>query len=198
MVTDPREKRSIRRTASSAAVVAALLGSLALLGCESRTDKVDGGGVLLSVSDFDGLPVAVSMDVAAAVGLVQVDEITIQNVVKNPTGARSSLMNVELDSYEVTFTRADTGTRLPPPLVRNLFGVVPVGGSDTLENLPILSLEQIGSPPLSDLLTINGGVDLETGGQTILLNLSLRFFGETLSGDPVDSAPARFTVEFTR
>jgi hypothetical protein len=175
-----------------------MLLSLAVLGCESRTDKVDGGGVLLSISNFDGLPVQVSMDAASLTGLVQVGEITVQNVVKNPSGGTSNLMNVEIDSYEVTFSRADTGTRLPPPLVRNLFGIIPVGGSDTIENLPILTLEQINSPPLSDLFTRNGGIDLETGGQTILLNLSLRFFGETLSGDEVDTAPARFTIEFTR
>jgi hypothetical protein len=107
-------------------------------------------------------------------------------------------MNVEIDSFEITFSRGDTGTRLPPPLVRNLFGVVPVNGTDIIENLEILTLQQLGAPPLSDLLTINGGIDTETGGQTILLNFSLRFFGRTLSGDEVETAPARFTIEFTR
>jgi hypothetical protein len=197
MVIDPKptKKPSRARRAVPAAVL--LLGTF-LFGCESRTDKVDGGGVLLSISDFDGLPVQVSLDAAALTGAVQIDQLTIQNIVKDPTGSSSSLMNVEIDSYEVIFSRADTGTRLPPPLVRNLFGVIPVNGTDTIENLPILTLQQIGAPPLSDLLTINGGLDLETGGRTILLNLSLRVFGRTLSGDEVDTAPARFTIEFTR
>jgi hypothetical protein len=66
------------------------------------------------------------------------------------------------------------------------------------ENLEILTIQQLASPPLSDLLTANGGLDLETGGRTILLNFALRFFGRTLSGDEVDTAPARFTIEFTR
>lgn len=197
MVTEPLQNHKTRRSRASAAALATLLCT-AVLGCESRTDKVDGGGVLLSISDFDGLPAQVSMDAASISGGVQIDELTVQNVIKNPSGGSSSLMNVEIDSYEITFSRADTGTRLPPPLVRNLFGVVPVGGSDTIENLPILTLEQINAPPLSDLLTRNGGIDLETGGQTILLNLSLRIFGETLSGDEIDTAPARFTIEFTR
>lgn len=197
MVTDPVDNKKIRRARTAGAVVA-LLSSLALLGCESRTDKVDGGGVLLSITDFDGLPAQVSMDAAGFVGGVQIDSLTVQSVAVNPAAGTSALMNVEIDSYEVVYSRADTGTRLPPPLVRNLFGVIPVNGTDTIENLPILTIQQLSSPPLSDLLTANGGLDLETGGRTILLNLSLRIFGRTLSGDEVDTAPARFTIEFTR
>lgn len=188
------QDRTIRRLVPiGLCVLGALLG-----GCESRTDKVDGGGVLLSISDFDGLPVVVSVNQAEGAGLVQIDEVTIDNVVKNPVGGSSDLMNVEMESYEITFRRADTGSRLPPPLVRNIFGVVPVNGSETYENLPILTLEQLQRAPLSDLLLVNGGLDTETGADTILLNLSMRFFGRTLSGDRVDTAPARFTLEFVR
>jgi hypothetical protein len=46
---------------------------IGLLGCESRTDRTDGGGVLLSITDFDGLPIAVSVNFAG--GFVQVGEI---------------------------------------------------------------------------------------------------------------------------
>ena len=170
---------------------------LSAVGCESRTDKIDGGGVLLSISDFDGLPVQISVNNAGAVGLVQVGEIIIQNVVKNPNEPTSQLQNVELESYEVIYTRQDTGTRLPPAFVRELFSVVPVGGTATIENLPVMSLEQLDAEPLSDLLFQNGGFDSETGAQTILLNLRIRFFGRTLSGDEVDTQLAGFTVEFT-
>ena len=197
MVTDQIETSTARAT-RRALFGAALLCGVALLGCESRTDKVDGGGVLLSVSNFDGLPIQVSMDQAAAAGLVTIGQLTIENIVKDPSGATSDLMNVEIESVEVTFSRADTGTRLPPPLVHDLFGVVPANGTFVIDNLAILTLQQLGAPPLSDLLTINGGVDTETGGRTILLNFAMRFFGRTLSGDAVDTAPARFTIEFTR
>ena len=37
-------------------------------------------------------------------------------------------MNVEIVSYEVTYSRADRGTRVPTKFVRGLFGVVPAGG----------------------------------------------------------------------
>ena len=77
------------------------------------------------------------------------------------------------------------------------FCVVPVNGSFTVENLPVLSSDQLNSLPLSDLKPSNGGVDKETGQSKIVLNLAVRFFGRTLSGNAVETAPALFTVEFT-
>ena len=168
-----------------------------LFGCEARTDQADGGGVLLSVTDFDGLPIQVGVNATAlSGGFVQIDELTVQNVVKDPTGASSALMDVEIRSYEVTFTRADNGTRIPPTLVRGLFGTAPAGGTFNITGLPVMTIEQIANPPLSDLLFQNGARDQETGSNIIILNLFLRFFGRTLSGDAVESAPAAFTIEF--
>lgn len=171
---------------------------VAVTACESRTDRTDGGGVLLSISDFDGLPISVSVNGTLAVGgFVQVEEIIVDNIPKNPVGITSDLMNVEIVSYEVTFSRADNGTRIPNRFTRGLFGVAPVGGTFTVENLPVMSSDQLNSTPLSDLKASNGGFDKETGESKIVLNLSLRFFGRTLSGDAVETAPAIFTIEFT-
>lgn len=172
--------------------------ALAFLGCQARTDKVDGGGVLLSISDFDGLPINVSASLACdSLGqcLVQVGQITLQNVPKDPFGATSDLMNVEIQSYEVVFTREDSGTRTPPRFVQSIFGVVPVGGNSTLDNYPVMRTDQFNNVPLRDLLDF--GVDQETGSTVIRLRLALRFFGRTLSGKPVDSAPAYWSLEVT-
>ncbi len=166
------------------------------LGCEARTDKQDGGGVLLSISDFDGLPVTVSVNAALATGTVSIGQITLQSIVKNPAAPTSSLQNIEIDTYEVRYSRADGGTRLPPPFVRRLFGVVPVSGTEVYDNLPVMTLEQLNATPLRDLQVINGGFDKETGGVAIRINLEVRFFGRTLSGDAADTPPAGFTVEF--
>lgn len=187
----------LQRLPNALRLVLLALVVVAMSACNSRTDKAE-GGVVLSISDFDGLPVQVSVGNAVTAGTVQIDQITVQNIAKDPTGLTSQLMNVEMDSYEVTFSRADAGTRLPPPLVRSVFGVAPVNGSQTLDNLPILTLEQLNTAPLSDLLVVNGGLDTETGSDTILLNCALRLFGRTLSGDQIQTAPARFTIEFTR
>ncbi len=167
---------------------------LALPACDSRTEKTDGGGVLLSIEDFDGLPIVVSVNSTGS--LVIIEEVTVANVAKDPTGATSSLMNVEIHSYEVTFTRADRGTRVPTPLVRGIFGVAPVNGVFVLEGAPIMTLDQLDRLPLSDLLFENGGRDTETGETRIVLNCRIRFFGRTLSGDEVESAPGTFTIDF--
>jgi hypothetical protein len=168
--------------------------TLALGACEARTDRTDSGGVLLSVTDFDGLPIRVGVNAAGA--LLQVEQIVIENIAKNPTGITSDLMNVELRSFEVSYTRADQGARVPTTYVNGLFGVVPVNGTYTVSNLDVMGAEQFVNVPLSDLAFQNGGFDKETGSNVIRLNLHLRFFGRTLSGDAVESAPATFTVEF--
>ncbi len=165
--------------------------------CESRTDRTDSGGVLLSISDFDGLPIAVSVNEALASGFVQIEDLTVQNVSANPTGNTGDLMNVEIVSYQVVYSRCDRGTRVPTKFVRGLFGVAPVGGDFSVENLPIMGPDQLSTQPLSDLLFEQGGVDSETGENKVCLNHALSFFGRTLGGNAVETAPAYFTVEFT-
>jgi hypothetical protein len=167
--------------------------ALALAGCESATDKVDAGGVMLSVTDFDGLPIRVSATGDCC--LVSVDTMTIENVVKNPNAPTSALMNVEMQSYEVTYTREDTGTRTPPVLVQSIFGTVPVGGTSQLDNYPVIREDQFNNQPFRDLRDF--GVDTQTGSSVVRMRVSVRFFGRTLSGDPVDSTPASFSIEVT-
>lgn len=169
-------------------------------GCEARTDKGDTGGVLLTISDFDGLPISVSVNGAApplGPGFVQIGQLTVNNIPKDPTGVTSALMDVEIQSLEVTYTRADSGTRVPPPYTAAIFGNAPVGGTFVLDNMPFMGNHQLLNTPLSDLLLQNFGFDSETRGDTITLNVRLRFFGRTLSGDAVESQVASFTLEFT-
>jgi len=167
---------------------------LTVAACESRTGKTDGGGVILSITSFDGLPIVVSVNGS---GIVQIETLTVANVPKDQTGPTSALMNVEIESYEVTFTRADAGTRVPVAYVRGIFGEAPVNGTFTLDNAPIMGSAQLLNPPLSDLRFENGAVDSETGLPRIDLNLRLRFFGRTLSGDEVSTQAAPFSIEFT-
>jgi hypothetical protein len=56
--------------------------------------------------------------------------------------------------------------------------------------------DQINTVPLKDLFLENGGFDKETDRTSIILNLSLRFFGRSIAGEAVDTTPVRFTVEF--
>jgi hypothetical protein len=105
-------------------------------------------------------------------------------------------MNVQLDLYEVTFSRRDTGTRVPAPYVFSLSGVVPVSGNLTLTDFPVMSVEQMRNPPLSDLLFENGGFDKETGSTVIRIDMTFIVFGRTLGGDDVASLPRTDSFEF--
>lgn len=172
-----------------------LVLGLAALGC-SDADEVDSGGVSLVISDFDGLPLVVSINNAAFIGLVNIEEIELQSIVQNPDLGTGNLQTIQLSSYEVRYTRADTGTRVPTPLVEGQLGTVPPGGTTVIGNLPILRSEQIFNPPLSDLLFENGGFDRETGSDVIALNLTIRFFGRTLGGREVVSNSQTFLIEF--
>ena len=167
----------------------ALTVPLAVAGCRTRTDRSQ-GTVLLSVSSFSGLPASVSLTTTTS---FQVNSVTLRNIAKDPTGATGDLQTIELRSYQVTYRRRDTGTRLPPPAVQAIFGQVAVNGSKDILNLPIFFSDQLLSQPLKDLHDF--GVDRETGTSVIVLDVSLTFFGRTLSGDDIASAPATFTVE---
>lgn len=180
---------------------AAVVGlALVALGCPTsgNLSKTDRGGVYLSVTDFDGLPVQVSVSGALAVGgTLSVEQLVVTSIAVNAVQPTSPLMNVEVERYEVGFSRADLGTLIPQPLVRGIFGSVPVNGNLTYEGLPILTKEEFTQKPLRDLLPQYGGIDPETGSEAILLNLELKFFGQTLNGTKVETrVPARFNIQF--
>lgn len=168
----------------------------ALLGCPQSLSQTD-GTVIISITDSDGIPVAVSAGTAVNTngGLVQLGTITLTSVVKDPNGTSSSLMAVNIESYQVTFARADTGTRTPPKLVRGIFGAINPGGTLSFDNLPIMTNDQIQRQPVKDLLI--HGYDTETNSQVIVLNVQLVFFGRTLAGEAIKTAPANFTVDVT-
>jgi hypothetical protein len=170
-------------------------GMLGALGCDSRAHKTDSGGVILVISDFDGLPAEVSVSGTNATGgAVIIESLTIQSNIADPAGSSSNLMDVEITSYEVTYSRGDTGTRVPPPLVQPSLLYVPAGGNTDVGNLRILQSPQLTNLPLSDLE--NFGFDRETGSTVVILNIRLRFFGRTIGGRELETAPRSFTVEF--
>lgn len=179
----------MRKTISLLAVA---LAALPVLGCNTRTDR-SAGNVILTISSFDGLPFRVNVNSSS---VVQIGTLNLTNLPKDPNGQTSSLMDIELRSFEVDFTRADAGTREPPARVAGIFGNVPVNGQDTINNLDVMGLDQLLNPPLSDLLFANGGFDKETGSQVIQVNFHLRFFGRTIAGDEIVSNTASFMVEF--
>ncbi|MCG8462947.1 MAG: hypothetical protein MI919_42220 [Holophagales bacterium] len=161
-------------------------------GCAERVEETDTGGVLLEVQ-FDNSQFRVGVNDG---DLVSLDTVTISSIVPNDEQPSSQLQDVQLDTVELTYSRADSGTTVPPALVYNLVGIVPVGGELTYSNLPIMSIDQLNRPPLSDLLFENGAVDRETGLDHIRLNVTIRVFGRTVAGTEVASTPRSQTFEF--
>ncbi len=179
----------LRKLASFALLPIALVA----LSCSGSTDKKDTGGVRLVFGSFAGLPVLVSASTVRSNGVAAIGTLTIQNIALNPTGDTSQLMNVELQGLEFTYTRGDTGTRVPPPLVEYVFGQITVGGTTTITNGPFMRTDQVNTLPLSDLVTF--GRDTETGTSVIRLRVAIRAFGKTMSGTRVDSEPGYFTID---
>ena len=178
---------------------------LAAVSCESRTDRQDGGGVILSFTDFDGRPINVSVNQprpgvvcsrSNAFGcFLVIEEVTVRSIVANPDASSSDLMSVEFTAYETRFTRRGPGTRTPPPQFRNTSGFVAPGGTAQFENVVIMGPEQLLTLPLSDLLFAEGARDTETGSSVIVLDVELTMFGRTISGDNVRTdQPMRFTL----
>lgn len=170
--------------------------ALVLAGCSGDAGETDTGGVEIVISDFDGQPSLISANAAAAVGLVTIGEITVSSLIENPGDLPTDLQTVVLNTYEIVYTRADAGTRVPTPLVERVLGSIAPGADTTYENLPILRAEQLLNPPLSDLLFVNGGFDTETGSDVIRLNFGVRFFGRTVGGRDITTPRQSFTVEF--
>lgn len=178
-----------------------VLLSMALLwlSCDERTQKTDTGGILLEVDFGANLPFRASVNEAVAAGSVVVaPSLVINSIVADPFAAGSSLMDVELESIEVRYERADGGTRLPPTYVVKALATIPAGTSFTITGQELMSFEQLNSPPLSDLLFENGGFDRETGLTYIRLNLFIRVFGKTLGNRRVESVSRPHTMEFTQ
>jgi hypothetical protein len=178
-----------------------LLCSLAVFltagSCRSRTD-LSSGTVILTFGAITGIPALVSMKATIGPGgpdAVVIQNFNLQNFPKDPTGTTSNLQDIEVNQYQVTYKRQDSGTRLPPTLVAGLEVEVPVNGTAAITNLPIVRTNQLLNPPLYDLYQF--GFDTETGTAVIILEAQVQFFGQTLSGDAISSSQADFTIEFT-
>jgi hypothetical protein len=179
-----------------ARIAALALTVVAVFACNTneRTGKTDDGGIILSISSFDGLPISISASQESQTGsTVTVGEIVVTSIVKSPSQPTSQLMTVEMDSYEVTYQRADLGTRVPPRLKNFLLGSVPAGGTFTLNNGPILRIDQFEEQPIEDMLDL--GYDSETTSTVIRLKVGIQFFGRTIAGDIVETAPGYFTLD---
>jgi len=148
--------------------------------------------------------ITVSIDVqpgfvdVSAPAPVQISTITLASHLKNPTATDpQGFANTQINSYTVRFRRTDGGTIVPTTKTFGVGILVPSGGTAVLNNFPILAASDLQQSPFDQLLPFNGGVDRETGRNSIQMTFDLTFFGQTASGHRVQSQTASGILLFS-
>ena len=106
----------------------------------------------------------------------------------------NGFQTVELQTYTVTYSRLDGGTKVPAPETFAVGGTIPLNGTLTLNNYPVLTAAASQQAPFDQLFPFNGGIDQETGNAQIHLGITVKFFGETAAGTRVASDPATLGI----
>ncbi len=192
-VSPRRGRRPVAwRLATSLALVLPLASTIS--GCS--TDVGDtAANVILSI-DSVVLESDPWGDVITASGVILDDTVTVtlSAVLKAPVTTNASAVtpefqNIRLDHYEVTFTRTDGGTAVPPGFTRGIAGTVRISelGSEELNvlrlNLVLVPSTIKAQPPISFL--ISPGSEPGTNFTNIQVDARIQFFGSTVAGDPV-------------
>jgi hypothetical protein len=174
-------------------IAAAALLIAAAPGCTNKEGESE-APVFITVS-LDLQPGFVDVATPAP---VQISTIVLMSHLKNPTQTDpQGFANTQVNSYTVRFRRTDGGTRVPPVKTFGVGVLVPSGGSATLNNFPILDASDLQQSPFDQLLPFNGGVDRETGRNSIQMTFDLTFFGQTVSGHRVQSQTASGILVFS-
>ena len=174
-------------------IAAAVLVIATAPGCTNKEGNTE-APVFITVS-LDLQPGFVDVGTPAP---VQISTITLQSHLKNPTVSDpQGFANTQVNSYTVRFRRTDGGTLVPSVKTFGTGILVPSSGSATLNNFPILVASDLQQSPFDQLLPFNGGVDRETGRNTIQMTFDLTFFGQTVSGHRVQSQTASGVLVFT-
>jgi hypothetical protein len=164
-----------------------LAGALAFAsGCTNKEGQTE-APVFITVS-MDLQPGFINVGVPAP---VQIQTITLNSNLKNGDASDpQGFADTQVNSYTVTYRRTDGGTLVPPPQTFGAGILVPSGGSATLNNFPVLYASALQQSPFDQLLPFNGGIDRETGKNEIDTAFDITFFGNTASGQRVQSQTA--------
>lgn len=136
------------------------------------------------------------LDLAGGLGCDQnLGTITVRAIQKNPD-SDSTFLAVDLERMRVSYARTDGGSLTPASFTRTIDGFIEVGGAGaTLNNFIVFQQDALTQAPFAALLPANGGIDPETGRQSVNMDVIVEIYGETLSGENV-YARTRFPLEF--
>jgi hypothetical protein len=186
-------KREDKPMKTRVLIAAAVLVIAAAPGCTNKEGESE-APVFITVS-LDLQPGFVDVSTPAQ---VQINTITLTSHLKNATQTDpQGFANTQVNSYTVRFRRTDGGTLVPPVKTFGVGVLVPSGSTATLTNFPILTASDLQQSPFDQLLPFNGGVDRETGRNSIQMTFDITFFGQTVSGHRVQSQTASGILVFT-
>jgi hypothetical protein len=182
-----RTKRKTRKFLKKALILSLALLPLAV-GCTNKQGESESPVFLTTNLVGSSQPLFFGIATGAP---LQLQTMTITSHGKNPTATDpQGFQTVELNSYTVTFSRLDGGTKVPAPETFAVGGTIPFNGTLTLTNFPVIASSAVQQSPFDQLLPFNGGIDQETGQPQIHLGITVTFFGETAAGTRVASDPA--------
>jgi hypothetical protein len=174
------------------ALIPALLLLPLAVGCTNKQGESE-AAVFITV-ELKDQPGTVNIAVPAD---VRFKTINLNSHFKNPSTIDTlHLQDVQLDHYVVTYSRLDGGTRVPAPETFSAGALLPSGGTTTLNNFEGMYEYAVQQSPFDQLLPFNGGIDQETGNTEIIVGFTFVFYGETASGQRVQSDPSTANVNF--
>lgn len=133
-------------------------------------------------------------DVMSSSGIIPPDTVDVEFIARLKDGtdtSEPSFQDIVLQRYEVTFRRIDGGTAVPSGFQRGMNALVQItpNGQSTLNtttvDLVLVPATVKSQPPVSHL--IDPGFEPDTGFVNIQVMAEVRFFGETVAGDPVST-----------
>ena len=185
-----------RKLASIATV--ALLGA-AMLSCKEINRQSAPVQLLLATTQIlqqiDLKPGAANCN--QNIGTVKITNVLIQNTqqpVNLPTN--STLDDVLITEYRISYARTDGGTSIPAPFTRSISLSVPLGSAGAnLGTFLAFQPDALSQAPFAALLPQNGGRDPQTGRPVVQMNIILEVFGQTMAGERV-SGSTRIPLDF--
>jgi hypothetical protein len=167
-------------------VVAALAALALVTGCTNQQGTTEAPVfITVDLQDQQGF---VNVAVPAP---VQLETIILRSQLKDANASDpQGFANTQVNQYTVRYRRTDGGTLVPPVQTFGCGVLVPVGGSSTLSNFPVLTQAAVTATPFDQLLPFNGGIDQQTGRDEIDTAFDITFYGTTVSGHRVQSQTA--------
>lgn len=182
----------------NAIVAVALLGA-AMVSCKEINRQSSPVQLVMAstqtLQQLDLKPGAANCNTSIAT--VTIRNVLIQNTQPSanlPTN--SSLDDVQITSYSISYQRTDGGTSVPAPFSRSIALTLPVNAAaSNLGTFLAFQPDALTQAPFAALLPQNGGRDPQTGRPVVQMNLILQVFGQTMAGERV-SGSTRIPLDF--